>query len=73
MDFSDDRHLIDRESQPNEEIYTAAFSIFDADKDGLISASDLSQALEKFGIKLTESEAKDIIRSNSRASDQYLR
>ena len=75
-------------NESSDDVCTAAFSIFDADKDGLISPSDLRwlkmiihhpikiylrQALQKFGMNLTEDEAKEIIVSNSSISDNHLR
>ena len=83
-----DASVPENEYTSTDDICTAAFSIFDADKDGLISPSDLRyiggvfyqqldfhfrQALQKFGMNLTEDEAKEIIVSNSSISDNHLR
>lgn len=49
-----------READPEEELHHA-FKLFDKDGDGVISAAEMTNALNGFGVKLTEREVDQLI------------
>ena len=49
-----------------------AFDIFDADRDGILSAEDLASSLRSFGRQISRQEAQDMIDSVGRSTRGYL-
>ncbi|CAG5103830.1 Oidioi.mRNA.OKI2018_I69.chr1.g957.t1.cds [Oikopleura dioica] len=52
--------------------FSEVFSIFDADKDGLISACDLRIALAKLGFEISSEDAANMIQVETHNGSDYL-
>ena len=52
-----------RQQSHNEEEIQAAFAMFDINKDGFVSATELSKAMKDLGNKMTVTEVKDMLRA----------
>ena len=52
--------------------WQVAFDIFDADRDGILSAEDLASSLRSFGRQISLQEAQDMIDSVGRSTRGFL-